>query len=63
MGIPIQTPYIPQEQRESALQKFSEDILIKVYVPDADQMTREEALKLALDRDLQAATVLMGDFA
>jgi hypothetical protein len=37
---------------------IAEDMLIAAYVPDAENMTREDALKLALERDEQAAMQL-----
>lgn len=36
-------------------QKAYEDALIEAYVPDADMLTRGEALNLALERDENAA--------
>ncbi len=36
-------------------QGIAEDMLIYAYVPEAGQMTRAEALELALQRDLAAA--------
>jgi hypothetical protein len=38
-----------------------EDTLIEVYVPEAGEMTREEALVLAQERDLQASIELRSD--
>ncbi|KPL70096.1 hypothetical protein ADN00_18810 [Ornatilinea apprima] len=38
-----------------------EDALISAYVPESDTMTREEALALANERDLQAAMALRDD--
>jgi hypothetical protein len=37
-------------------------IMIKTYVPEADQMTYEDALELAMERDLEAARRLVDDF-
>lgn len=37
-------------------------IMIKTYVPEADQMTYDEALELAMERDLEAARKLIDDF-
>jgi hypothetical protein len=36
--------------------------MIKTYVPEADQMTYEDALELAMERDLEAARRLVDDF-
>jgi hypothetical protein len=41
--------------KEHLLQRLTEDCLIEVYVPECGQLTREEALALALERDLEAA--------
>ena len=38
-----------------------ENALIEVYVPEAVDLTREDALKLAYDRDLLAALELRND--
>lgn len=38
-----------------------EDALIKAYVPEADSMSREEALALAMERDATAAQRLEWD--
>lgn len=43
------------EPIEILWQALAEDELIRVYVPEADQMTREQALSLAQERDLEAA--------
>lgn len=41
--------------------RLQEDILINAYVPDADLMTREDALALAEQRDNDAAMMLEED--
>lgn len=46
---------------EETWRKISEDILIAVYVPEADQMSREDALDLAMERDRSASEVLVED--
>lgn len=38
--------------------EIAEDMLIKTYVPEADYLSRKDALELALERDLAAATAL-----
>ncbi len=40
---------------------IAEDMLIAAYVPEAEHLTREEALKLALERDKEAAMQLYED--
>lgn len=42
---------------------YAEDMLIKTYVPDADTMTRAEALELAIQRDREAAQQIYSDLA
>lgn len=37
---------------------LAEDMLILTYVPEANLLTRDEALELALERDLAAANAL-----
>ena len=49
------------EARLQVWKEVAEEMLIQVYVPEADQMTREEALELALERDLQRAADLQTD--
>lgn len=39
-------------------QRYYEDQMILAYVPEADLLTREDALALAVERDLEAAAIL-----
>lgn len=50
----------PTESEES-WREFAEDLLIRVYVPEAEQLTRQEAIELAMERDEQAARELYED--
>lgn len=45
-------------QVEMACKTLAEDILISTYVPEAELLTREEAIKLAIQRDEEAAATL-----
>lgn len=62
MTIMIETPYVSAETREAIAKQEAEDILIAVYVPGAEHLTHAEALKLAQERDLEAAMALEGMF-
>jgi len=46
---------------EKVWRHMAEETLIAVYVPDAEGMTRAEALELALERDKEAALALQSD--
>lgn len=46
---------------EKVWRHMAEEMLIAVYVPDAEGMTRAEALELALERDKAAALALQND--
>ena len=48
---------------EKALERIGEELLISAYVPEADQMTRCEALELAIKRDIEAVFMLTSDFS
>ena len=39
------------------------DILITTYVPEASYLTREEALKLALERNKEAAEEMIAEIS
>ena len=43
---------------ERVMQAVTEDTLIKTYVPEAENLSHEEALKLAMERDRLAAEEL-----
>lgn len=43
---------------EETWEKVANDAMISAYVPEANDLTREEALKLAAERDAQAAAAL-----
>ena len=45
-------------KQENVWKTVAEDMLIAAYVPEADTMSRSDALELALQRDAQAAEVL-----
>lgn len=47
------SPYMTEKENE--LKTIAEDTLIRAYVPEAGDLTRDEALSLALERDLAAA--------
>lgn len=47
-----------QVQIEQMWKEHEEDQLIAAYVPDAENYSREDALKLALERDKEAALAL-----
>lgn len=49
-----------EEQIEQAWQEH-EDVLIAAYVPEADVLSREEALELAFLRNLEASSELAAD--
>lgn len=46
---------------ETLYRQAAEDMLIAVYVPEAEYLTREQALNLALVRDVAAAQALHAD--
>jgi hypothetical protein len=46
---------------EGAWRQVAEDMLIIAYVPEADQLSHEQALQLALERDEIAARQLAID--
>lgn len=46
---------------ETLYRQAAEDMLIAVYVPEAEYLTHEQALDLALVRDLAAAQALRAD--
>jgi len=47
---------------EKALEKIGEELLIEAYVPEAAQMTYQDALELAIKRDIDAVFMLTSDF-
>lgn len=49
-----------QETKEILAKEIAEDMLIQAYVPDAEYYSHEDALKLALERDAEAANELAG---
>jgi predicted metal-dependent RNase len=55
---------IPRKETESMRQARTEfeNVLIAVYVPEAEYLNRDESLKLALERDLRASLNLYSDF-
>lgn len=46
---------------EIVWKRYAENMLIKIYVPEANCMSREEAVKLALVRDQETANQLKAD--
>lgn len=47
---------------EKVWAQVAKEILISVYVPEAEQMSYEDALQLAIERDHKAAEQLVEDF-
>ena len=47
-----------QERTAEEWRELATDMLILTYVPEADRLTRQDALELALERDLAAANSL-----
>jgi hypothetical protein len=55
--------FLDDELTPFGWQELAEDILIRVYVPEADQMSHQDALRLAQERDIEAARNLYIDVA
>jgi len=46
-------------EQEKLWRDIANDMLIRVYVPEADQMSRSDALSLAYERDEKATEAFM----
>ena len=52
------TVLLQEDRTIDEWRELAADMLILTYVPEADRLTRQDALELALERDLAAANSL-----
>ena len=52
------TVLLQEDRTIDEWRELAADMLILTYVPEADRLTRQDALELALERDLAAANAL-----